>query len=37
MTDILDRVIDRARPSWLVYGIAICAAVIVAAVIGVMA
>lgn len=34
MNDFLDDLIDRARPSWLVYGIAICMAVIVVAVLG---
>lgn len=34
MNDFLDDLIDRARPSWLVYGMAICVAIIVVAVLG---
>lgn len=34
MNDIIDDIIDRARPSWLIYAIGVCAAIIVVSVLG---
>lgn len=34
MNDIIDQIIESARPSWLIYAIGVCAAIIVVAVLG---